>query len=161
MADVKYPAYLPLPQRANMNMTRDTSFRESSPAVGPAVFTPITTNLKTTWSINWILTLAEAERFKSWLRSPTYCDNGRVWFDMPVDLGDMQGVQIQELHFTGGLPVQTSKNGNTVTYTANVICNDLEDITEEYDDWIVGAQPETGYWYDLLVTEILPDANIT
>lgn len=159
MADVKYPPFLPLPQRANMNMTRDTSFRESVPAVGPSVFTPVTTDLKTTWNVNWIFTLSEAERFKSWLRSPTYCDSGRNWFDMPIDLGDTQGVQIQELHFTGGLPVQTSKNGGTVTYTANVICNFLNDLTESYDDWIVGAQPGAGEWYDLIATEILPDAN--
>lgn len=46
-----------------------------------------------------------------------------------------------------------------MTYTANVICNFLDDITEDYDDWIVIAQPGAGEWYDLIVTEILPDAN--
>lgn len=38
------------------------------------------------------------------------------------------------------MPVQTSKNGNIVTWTATVISNGVEDITEDYDDWIVEAQ---------------------
>ncbi|EOL9004649.1 hypothetical protein ACM915_002419 [Cronobacter turicensis] len=158
MAEVKYPPFLPLPQRANMNMTQDTSFRQSNPAVGPAVFTPITTDLKTSWNLNWIFTLAEAERFKSWLRSPNYCNRGQEWFDIPIDLGDTQGVQVQEVHFIT-MPVQTSKNGSTVTWSADIICNFMQDVTEDYDDWIINAQPDAGYWYDLIVTEILPDAN--
>lgn len=155
METVNYPQWLPLPQRASQNMTQDTGFLTTQPAVGPAIFTPITTDLKATWSLTWIFTVAQAERFKSWLRSPTYCDSGRNWFTMPIDLGDTQGVQEQTLHFVS-MPVQTNKNGGTVTWTANVICNGLTDKTEDYDDWIVGAQPGTGYWYDLLVTEILP-----
>ncbi|AZS56812.1 hypothetical protein C5E18_12085 [Pectobacterium parmentieri] len=158
MADVKYPMFLPLPQRANMNRTGDTPFRQSTPAVGPAVFTPITTDIKYTWSLTWIFTLEQSERFKSWLRSPNYCDSGRAWFDMPIDLGDSRGVQVQELHFIAP-PVQTSKNGITVQWSADVICNFQNDLTEDFDDWIVGAQPNAGYWYDLIATEILPDAN--
>ncbi|MEX5410401.1 hypothetical protein [Atlantibacter hermannii] len=158
MADVKYPPYLPLPQRANMNMTQDTSFRQSNPAVGPAVFTPITTDLKTTWSLTWIFTLQQAERFKSWLRHPDYGNRGQSWFDIPIDLGDNQGVQVQEVHFIT-MPVQTSKNGQTVTWTANIICNEMNDATETYDEWIINAPPGVGYWYDLIVTEILPDAQ--
>jgi hypothetical protein len=93
--------------------------------------------------------LQQAERFKSWLRSPTYCDRGRNWFQMPIDLGDTQGVQQQTLHFVD-MPVQTSKNGNIVTWTATVISNGIEDITEDYDDWIVEAA-----WLRLLAG--LPD----
>ncbi len=59
---------------------------------------------------------------------------------MPIDLGDTQGVQQQTLHFVD-MPVQTSKNGNIVTWSATVISNGIEDITEDYDDWIVEAQP--------------------
>ncbi|MEX0549048.1 hypothetical protein [Raoultella terrigena] len=158
MATVSYPDMLPLPQRASQNMTQDTGFKTTNPAVGPAVFTPITTDLKATWSLTWIFTLQQAERFKSWLRSPTYCDSGRKWFDMPVDLGDTQGVQVQTLHFTS-MPVQTSKNGGIVTWTANVISNGLKDLTQDYDDWIVEAPENYGYWLDYLITEVMPDAN--
>lgn len=158
MATVSYPEFLPLPQRASQNMTQDTGWQTTQPAVGPAIFTPFTTDLKATWTLQWIFTLQQAERFKSWLRSPTYCDRGRNWFTMSIDLGDMQGVQLQTLHFVN-MPVQTSKNGGTVMWTATVICNGIDDITEDYDDWIVEAQPEYGYWLDYLVTEVMPRAD--
>lgn len=158
MATVSYPSWLPLPQRASQNMTQDTAWQTTQPAIGPAIFTPLTTDLKSTWTLQWIFTLEQAERFKSWLRSPTYCDLGRSWFEMSIDLGDQQGPQVQQLHFTE-MPVQTSKDGGTVTWTATVICNGMQDQTETYDDWIVDAQPSYGYWLDYLVTELLPDAN--
>lgn len=155
---IAYPSWLPLPQRASQNMTQDTAWQTTQPAIGPAIFTPITTDLKATWTLQWIFTLEQAERFKSWLRSPTYCDRGRNWFEMSIDLGDQQGPQVQLLHFTT-MPVQTSKNGGTVTWSATVICNGMQDKTETYDDWIVVAQPKYGYWLDLLVTDILPEAD--
>lgn len=158
MATVSYPEYLPLPQRPSQNMTQDTGWMTTQPANGPAIFTPFTTDLKATWTLQWIFTLQQAERFKSWLRSPTYCDRGRNWFQMPIDLGDMQGVQLQTLHFIN-MPVQTSKNGGTVTWTATVICNGIDDITEDYDDWIVEAQPGYGSWLDYLVTKVMPRAD--
>lgn len=158
MATVSYPEFLPLPQRASQNMTQDTGWQTTQPAVGPAIFIPFTTDLKATWTLQWIFTLQQAERFKSWLRSPTYGDRGRNWFTMSIDLGDMQGVQLQTLHFVN-MPVQTSKNGGTVMWTATVICNGIDDITEDYDDWIVEAQPEYGYWLDYLVTEVMPRAD--
>ena len=83
MATVQYPPFLPLPQRADQNMTHDTAWKTTQTAVGPLIITPITTDLKATWTLQWIFTLAQAERFKSWLRSPTYCDRGRNWFYMP------------------------------------------------------------------------------
>ncbi|HCL6346176.1 TPA: hypothetical protein N2P66_000001, partial [Klebsiella pneumoniae] len=86
MATVQYPPFLPLPQRADQNMTQDTAWQTTQTAVGPLIITPITTDLKATWTLQWIFTLAQAERFKSWLRSPTYCDRGRNWFQMPIDL---------------------------------------------------------------------------
>lgn len=108
MATVQYPPFLPLPQRADQNMAQDTAWQTTQTAVGPLIITPVTTDLKATWTLQWIFTLAQAERFKSWLRSPTYCDRGRNWFQMPIDLGDTQGVQQQTLHFVE-MPVQTSK----------------------------------------------------
>lgn len=57
------------------------------------------------------------------------------------------------------MPVQISKNGNIVTWTATVISNGIEDITEDYDDWIVEAQPGYGYWLDYLITEVMPRAD--
>lgn len=155
---ISYPDWLPLPQRADQNMTQDTGWQTTQPAVGPAIFTPFTTDLKATWSLQWIFTLDQAERFKSWLRSPSYCNRGNAWFEMTIDLGDTQGPQTQLLHFTS-MPVQTSKNGNTVTWSATVISNGIQDVTEDYDDWIVQAPPRYGYWLDLLVTEILPRAD--
>ncbi|WP_311095384.1 hypothetical protein [Klebsiella oxytoca] len=123
MATVQYPPFLPLPQRADQNMTQDTAWQTTQTAVGPAIFTPITTDLKATWTLQWIFTLAQAERFKSWLRSPTYCDRGRNWFQMPIDLGDTQGVQQQTLHFVS-MPVQTSKNGSIVTWCQQRVKSD-------------------------------------
>ncbi|WP_058912884.1 hypothetical protein [Entomohabitans teleogrylli] len=158
MATVRYPDWLPLPQRADQNFTQDTGFQTIQPAIGPAIFIPQTTDLKGKWSLKWIFTLEQAERFKSWLRSPNYCDRGNAWFTIPIDLGDTQGVQDQEVHFTS-MPVQTSKNGITVTWTATVICNEITDITEYYDDWIVEAPQGYGYWLDYLVTAVMPEAK--
>lgn len=158
MTTVLYPDSLPLPQRADQSMTQDTAWQTMQPAVGPAIFTPLTTDLKATWSLTWIFTLQQAERIKSWLRSPTYCDSGRKWFEMSVDLGDTQGVQMQILYFIS-MPVQTSKNGGVVTWTANVISNGLKDLTQDYDDWIVEVPENYGYWLDYLITEVMSDAN--
>ncbi|WP_316501996.1 hypothetical protein [Klebsiella aerogenes] len=156
MATVSYPEFLPLPQRPSQNMTQDTGWQTTQPAVGPAIFTPFTTDLKTTWTLQWIFTLKQAEVFKSWLRSPTYCDRGRNWFQMRIDLGDTYGPQLQTLHFIN-MPVQTSKNGGVVTWTATVLSNGMSDYTEQYDDWIVGMAPGTEYLYDLLITEVMPE----
>ncbi|HCS4220122.1 TPA: hypothetical protein ORM06_002015 [Klebsiella aerogenes] len=155
MATVSYPEFLPLPQRPSQNMTQDTGWQTTQPAVGPVIFTPFTTDLKATWTLQWIFTLQQAERFKSWLRSPTYCDRGRNWFTMPIDLGDTYGPQLQTLHFVN-MPVQTSKNGGVVTWTATVICNGIDDLTEDFDDWIVQAPENYGSWLDYLVTDVMP-----
>jgi hypothetical protein len=67
VATVQYPPFLPLPQRADQNMTQDTAWQTTQTAVGPLIITPITTDLKATWTLQWIFTLDQAERFKSWL----------------------------------------------------------------------------------------------
>ena len=46
MATVQYPPFLPLPQRADQNMTQDTAWQTTQTAVGPLIITPITTDLK-------------------------------------------------------------------------------------------------------------------
>lgn len=156
---VNYPSNLPYPQRASQNMTQDTPFMTVQPSVGPPIFIEQTSDLKSTWSITWMFTLRQAQIFKSWLRSPNYCNNGNAWFNMAIDLGDLQGVQTQELHFTG-MPVQTSKDGITVTWTATVIVKNTADATEAYDDWIVGM-PEgyVDYWLDLVASKELPESK--
>lgn len=58
MATVQYPPFLPLPQRADQNMTQDTAWQTTQTAVGPLIITPITTDLKATWTLQWIFTLA-------------------------------------------------------------------------------------------------------
>lgn len=157
---VNYPSSIPLPQRANQNMTQDTGYKSVTPAVGPVIFIQQTQDLKATWSLTWIFTLHQAQIFKSWLRSPNYCNNGSAWFNMPIDLGDMQGVQTQELHFTSdGFPVQSSKDGNTVTWTAKVITNGINDVMEDYDDWLIEAPDGYGdIWPDYTMTKEVPKA---
>lgn len=162
MAIVNYPSNIPLPQRASQNMTLDTPFMAVQPAVGIPIFIEQTSDLKATWSLTWIFTLNQAQIFKSWLRSPNYCNNGNAWFNMPIDLGDLQGVQVQELHFTsGGFPVQTSKNGLLVTWSATVIAKGVADQSENYDDWIVEAPDGWGdYWLDYVASKEIPESKL-
>lgn len=88
MITVLYPNFLLLPQSADQNMTQDTAWQTTQTVVGPLIITSITTDLKATWTLQWIFTLAQAECFKLWLRSPTYCDRGGNWFQIPIDLED-------------------------------------------------------------------------
>lgn len=88
MITALYPSFLLLPQSADQNMTQDTAWQTTQTVVGPLIITSITTDLKATWTLQWIFTLAQAECFKSWLRSPTYCDRGGNWFQIPIDLED-------------------------------------------------------------------------
>lgn len=161
MASVNYPSNIPLHQRASQNMTSDTPFKAVQPAVGPPIFIEQTVDQKTTWSLTWVFTLNQAQIFKSWLRSPNYCNRGNSWFNLPIDLGDMQGVQLQEVHFTAdGYPVQTSKDGNTVTWSATVITRGIQDATEDYDDWIVDAPAGWGdYWLDYVASKEIPESK--
>ncbi|HEJ7996885.1 TPA: hypothetical protein SMI16_002314, partial [Serratia liquefaciens] len=116
---IPYPDWLSLPQKANKSRTIDAGFRTDQPAVGAPIFQRLTDDLKTTWSLNWIFTLQEDRAFEQWYRSPRYLDNGNQWFGMLCNLGG-SGLQMQELHFVAP-PVQTSINGNTTTWTGNVI----------------------------------------
>lgn len=51
--------------------------------------------------------------------------------------------------------VQISKNGNVVIWIVMVISNGIEDIIEDYDDWIVEVQSGYGYWLDYLIIEVM------
>ena len=76
----------PLPQRADQNMTQDTARQTTQTAVGPLIITPITTDLKATWTLQWIFTLARRPRglSRGFARRRT-ADRGRNWFQMPID----------------------------------------------------------------------------
>ena len=153
---IPYPDWLPLAQKANKNMSIDTTYRTDMPAVGPAIFQPLTDEAKVTWSLTWIFTLAQERAFQQWLRSPNYLNNGNQWFRMPINLGG-SGLQMQELHFTNdGFPVQTSINGAIATWSGTVICNKLFNSDDPYDDIIVELPPGWWSWLDIVVTETLP-----
>ncbi len=62
MATVQYPPFLPLPQRADQNMTQDTAWQTTQTAVGPLIITPITTDLKATWTLHAVDIHASAGR---------------------------------------------------------------------------------------------------
>jgi hypothetical protein len=119
MPIIDYPDWLPLAQKASKNMTLDTGFQTDQPAVGPAIFENLTDDLKVTWSLTWIFTLAQERAFQQWLRSPNYLNRGLNWFRMNINLGG-SGLQLQELHFTQ-MPVQTSIDGGVVTWTGPLL----------------------------------------
>lgn len=153
---IDYPAWLPLAQKANKAMTLDTSFRSAQPAVGPVVFQPLTDDMKVTWSLTWIFTLAQERVFMQWLRSPRYLNNGSQWFNMRVNLGG-SGLQMQTLHFTQ-MPVQSSINGSIVTWTGTVIANKLNNDDDQFDDLIVELGPDGGGWLDVSINRVMPEA---
>lgn len=146
MPIIDYPDWLPLAQKASKNMTLDTGFQADQPAVGPAIFENQTDDLKVTWSLTWIFTLAEERAFQQWLRSPNYLNRGLNWFRMNINLGG-SGLQLQELHFTQ-MPVQTSIDGGVVTWTGTVIANHLYNADDEFDDIIVELPPPWDSWLD-------------
>lgn len=154
---IEYPSWLPLPQRANKAMTRQTSYRADQPAVGAPIFQKLTTDVAITWSLSWIFDLRQDRAFNQWLVSPNFLNKGEHWFTMPLNIGG-SGLQLQELHFTqDGFPVQTSINGGIVTWTGSVIARSLQNTDDEYDDIIVELSPE---WYGILdevVNRILPE----
>lgn len=94
MPIIDYPDWLPLAQKASKNMTLDTGFQTDQPAVGPAIFQNLTDDVKVTWSLTWIFTLAEERAFQQWLRSPNYLNRGLNWFRMNINLGG-SGLQLQ------------------------------------------------------------------
>lgn len=154
---IPYPNWLPLAKKANKNMSIDTTYRTDSPAVGPAIFQPLTDEAKVTWSLTWVFTLAQERAFQQWLRSPKYLNNGNQWFLMKINLGG-SGLQEQMLHFTkDGLPTQTSITGGVVTWSGTVVCNKLFNSDDAYDDIIVELPPSWWSVLDIVVTDTLPE----
>lgn len=154
---IKYPEWLPLPQRANKNMTLQTPFRSDQPAVGAPIFQKLTTDLAASWSFTWIFTLPEAKAFMQWLRSPNYLNHCNNWFEMDIDLGG-SGLQTQTLHFTG-YPVQTNISGGVVTWTGTVIAKRIVNTDDEFDDIIVELDSRWGAWLDEVVNQDLPEST--
>lgn len=156
---IKYPEWLPLPQRANKNMTFQTPYRADQPAVGSPIFQKLTTDVTASWSLTWIFTLQESRAFMQWLRSPNYLNHGNNWFDMDIDLGG-SGLQTQTLHFTGGgYPVQTNISGGVVTWTGTVIAKRVVNTDDEFDDIIVELDSRWGSWLDEVVNQDLPEST--
>lgn len=151
---VKYPDWLPLAQRASKNMTFQTPFRSDQPAVGSPIFQKLTTDVATTWSLTWNLTLAQERAFIQWLRSPNYLNKCNNWFTMSIDLGG-SGLQEQTLHFTD-YPVQTSIDGGVVTWTGDVIAKKLNNTMDEFDDVLVELDYRWYGWLDEVVNRYLP-----
>ncbi|CAI0728834.1 Uncharacterised protein [Serratia proteamaculans] len=151
---IPYPDWLPLAQKPNKARSIDSAFRTDQPAVGAPIFQRLTDDLKTTWSLTWIFTLAQDRAFEQWYRSPRYLDNGNQWFTMLCNLGGA-GLQLQDLHFVAP-PVQTSINGNTTTWTGNVITRKVYNPDDEFSDVIVDLDPRWAGWLDEVVTVILP-----
>ncbi|MGT5975033.1 hypothetical protein ACRWUA_14600 [Escherichia coli] len=154
METIDYPEWFPLPQKPGKAMTFDTGFRTDQPQVGAPIFQKLTDDIKTTWSLKWILTVAQERAFQQWLRSPNYLDNCNRWFRMKVNLGG-SGLQMQELHFTS-YPVQTSIDGSLVTWTGTVIAKKLNNDDDQYGDWIVEIPPQNWGLLDIAVTEKIP-----
>ncbi|CNJ00638.1 hypothetical protein [Yersinia hibernica] len=150
---VDYPDWFPLAQKANKNQVTDTGFRTDQPQVGAPIFQKLTDDLKTTWSVTWILTIEQNRAFTQWLRSPNYLDGCNRWFRMPINLGGVE-VQMQELHFTA-YP-QMNMNGNIITWTGNVITRGMFNSDDEFDDILIELPAPWGSWLDIIVTETLP-----
>ncbi len=90
-----------------------------------------------------------------WLRSPNYLNNCNEWFTMNIDLGG-SGVQEQTLHFTS-FPTQTSITGGVVTWTADVVCVNLNNTDDEFDDILVELSPDWYGWLDEVVNRDIPE----
>ncbi|MEY0133594.1 hypothetical protein AB7V66_20515, partial [Providencia rettgeri] len=67
---IDYPRGMPLPIRADKNMTIDTGFRTDQPQVGAPIFQPLTDDLKTVWSV----------RCSGQLKLATVLEFFRYWF---------------------------------------------------------------------------------
>lgn len=155
MANIDYPSWLPLPQRASKNMTIDTGFRVDQPSVGPMIIQPLTYDLKVQWSLTWIMTIQEERAFQLWLRDANYGLAGASkWFNMMVNLGG-SGLMMQELAFTQ-FPTQSSLTHGTATWTGTVVANNLNNDDDDFAEIIIGLPPE---WYsilDIVVNQTLP-----
>lgn len=145
MPAIPYPSWLPKPQRAQKNMSFQNPFRSDVPAVGAPIFQPLTDDISTSWSLRWVFTLEQERAFSQWLRSQNYLNNCNNWFSLAIDIGG-SGMQLQELHFTD-FPAQTSIDGGAVTWTGSVICRELFNSDDEFDDIIVEIDP---VWWSIL-----------
>lgn len=147
---IPYPDWLPLAQKGK-TPTTDTGFRVDNPQVGAPIFQKLTDDLKTSFSLTWILTKDQHRAFYQWLRSPAYLDNANQWFTMPLGTGTGDtGVETQELHFLS-FP-SWSQSGAVFTWSGDVICRKIISDDDQYADIIVELPPPWGNWLDVVVT---------
>lgn len=147
---IQYPDWLPLAQKGKTPGT-DTGFRADTPQVGAPIFQKLTDDLKTSFSLTWIFTRAEHRAFMQWLRSPDYLDNGNQWFTMPLGTGTGDtGVEVQEMHFTSH--PTWSQSGSVFIWTGDVVCRQLQNSDDEFDDIIIELPPPWASWLDIVVT---------
>ena len=147
---IPYPDWLPLAQKSKSPST-DTGFRTDLPEVGAPIFQKLTDDLKTAFSLTWILTQDQHRAFYQWLRSPSYLDNGNQWFEMLLGTGTGDtGLEKQELHFRS-FPTW-SQTGSVFTWTGDVICREIVSADDDYADIIVELPPPWGSWLDIVVT---------
>lgn len=158
MSIIEYPAGLPLPQTAEKNMTPDTGFITQIPTRGLPVFQKLTDDLKYRWSVRWVLRsdgpLSEESRFKMWLTSAAYLDNGNKWFRIPIMIGGA-GLQPQVVHFEA-MPVQQT-TGPVSVWVGSIIAKELYNPYEEYADIIVDFPPPWSDWLDICINQISPE----
>lgn len=148
---IPYPDWLPLAQKSGKSPSTDTGFRTETPQVGAPIFQKLTDDLKTTFSLTWIFTRDQHRAFMQWLRSPNYLDNGNQWFTMRLGTGSGEsGVEIQELHFTA-YPTW-AQSGSVYTWSGDVICRQMNNSDDDYDDIIVELPPPWASWLDIIVT---------
>jgi hypothetical protein len=130
-------------------MTLDTGFQTDQPAVGPAIFENLTDDLKVTWSLTWIFTLARSAHFSSGYAAltistvaelvPDEYQSGRQW---PAAAG-------ASLHADAGANQYRRRGGDL---DGNVIANHLYNADDEFDDIIVELPPPWDSWLDIVVT---------
>lgn len=154
---INYPDWLPKPQKSQKNMTFQTPFRSDVPAVGNPIFQPMTDDVSTTWSLQWIFTLEQERAFAQWLRSPNYLRLCKEWFSLEINLGG-SGMQLQQLHFVD-FPVQTNISGGIATWTGSVVARELNNTDDQYDDIIVELPPVWWSWLDEIINRDLPRYN--
>lgn len=147
---IPYPDWLPLAQKGK-TLSTDTGFRVDNPQVGAPIFQRFTDDLKTSFSLQWIFTKEQHRAFMQWLRSPNYLDNCNQWFMMPISTGTGDaGIDVQELHFLAW-PAWSQK-GSIFTWNGDVICRELQNSDDEFDDILLELPPPWAPWLDIVVT---------
>lgn len=148
---IAYPDWLPLAQKSKTPKP-DTGFRTDLPQVGAPIFQKLTDDLKTGFSLTWIFTRDQHRAFLQWESSPNYLDKSNQWFLMPVGIGSgaYGEPEMQELHFVAR--PTWSQSGSVFTWSGDVICRQLKNSDDDYDDIVVELPPPWASFLDIVVT---------